>query len=163
MYEIDTNFKKLNEEETKQAIIDIEEILNTKSLIKFKDDIEVKSFLDLLDKFFYQKIGTNEIRGTHQCYSDRRRSLIDFYLIQKYYLKRPMNFAKCYDIYFNKLNRNTDKYKKILELFNNVYSDPNILQYKMYYCSTVRRNVFVSYGEANINNTKVYSYKIKQI
>lgn len=119
-------------------------LLQNRHGIKFSN-YKPTSFADLVQKFFYDRLATSGVRGGRGCSASRARSLIDFYLIQKYYLEEPLTFEECYDIYFEKLCRFFKSWviatKKTLrysdEIINNLIDSS-----KYYYCSTVRRNVF---------------------
>lgn len=119
-------------------------LLQNRYGIKFSN-YKPTSLDDIIDKFFYDKLATSGVRGGRGCSSGRSRSLIDFYLIQKYYLQEPLTFTECHDIYFEKLCRFTKIWAEEAKKTHR-FTDQVITQYidssKYYYCSTVRRNVF---------------------
>ena len=184
MYEITTNYRNLKTKEQKEQFYKDMTVHQDKlPLIRFSDNTIVKSFYDLINNFFYQRLTTFNISSNdnrskkissmapYQCSSTRRRSLLDFYLIQKYYLENPMSMERCANIYINKLERGLDKYFnnyketyrrspinypgfKTDELINEYILNNNIL----YYCTTVHRNVFIvsahSYLTIDFNKLK---------
>jgi len=151
MYNLDTNILGLlnkpdSEEKVKELLSDWTSQLADRT-IRFRKDQSPRSFKDLLYKFFYEKIPTYEGRSK-QCDQGRRRSLIDFFMLQKHYLVKPLSIEECYDIYFNRLNRSVDDYAKRLKTmaYGDIYIQNSIMrELTHYYCPTVKRNVFIKH------------------
>lgn len=201
MYPITKNYRELTTEEQKQQFYaDMTVHQDKLPLIRFKDNSIVKTFTDLIIAFFYTRLPTfdvkendylpivlkvpedsNLVNGRNcQCNSMRRRSLIDFYLIQKYYLANPMNMERCANIYFNKLDRGLEDfiprmmvmYKQYPQSYSSFKTEESTKQYHLnnytlYYCTGVKRNVFnLSRNPADNfkllkKNLWCYKFKIK--
>lgn len=155
MYELNTNLRLfLNKPDEKENISKClknwTKLLNNK-YIKFKDLNSEKplTLKEIIYKFFFLKEPTYYINNRTQCSVNRRRSLIDFYMLQNTYLVKPLTMEECYDIYFNKLDRNLDQYQKELieaNMFRKKDSEGIThyvhVNFQYYYCPTVNRNVF---------------------
>jgi len=159
-YTIETNLKLVPENKHIELLNKFQEILDRDySTIKFSRNIKALSLVDMLNKFFYEKRATlHTVNGSNQCFAGRARSAIDFYLLQKYYLEEPMSMVECWNIYL-RLPRDKEGYiesymknpyfmrdekdqdKKLAAASLNFHS-----QVAMYYCSTVKRQVFNKYG-----------------
>lgn len=123
-----------NKSEINQLYLDWTKILSKAELLKFAPSYNPRNIIELIDYFFYHQNTTYLYDGSSnleklQCYSGRRRSLIDFYLIQQYYLEEPLTLEQCSDIYFNKL------FRGLINIHDN---------YTYFYCSTVKANVFLA-------------------
>lgn len=179
-YGVTTRLNNLEGDQLEKIIKDITEELDeyseNEATIKFSDDIKVLDFKDLIIKFFYNKTITFDKEGEVQCISGKRRSIIDFYLIQKYYLEQPLSLKECREIYFD-LDRGIKKVtayftpsfptklkKESIKERIDLYYNNNL---KNYYCTNVSRNVFVYFNSdtTEIDFTIIDKYnhhKLKQ-
>lgn len=125
---------------------EIQEALDKEKLICFYKNIKIYNLLELIYQFFVNKNPTYFINNKLQTPKGRSRSLIDFYLIQKYYLKNPLTLIDCKYIYF--------KLPRVLFMtknngFNSITN---------YFCNTVRRNVF---RNTSFYNLDIFAESIK--
>lgn len=123
--------------------------------IKFANEIEIKSLSDIIYYLFIARQATFYVKsGNLQCSTDRRRSIIDLYTLQKYYLETPLSFEQCVDIYLKLFTSDVIINKginfcKSHKAFSS-WSDKKIKEkiifegtsQAKYYCTTVKRNVF---------------------
>lgn len=120
-------------------------------------DRNITDLKTLVVGLFYKSLTTIYAHNklTH-CEGDRRRSLIDFYILQKHYLAEPLNIHECADIYFNVLFRGDDKrYERYPDMgYTAQMIDNAKITNKFYYCSTVRRNVL-----QRLDNIECATYK----
>lgn len=161
-YKIDDNIKFIKDkpEELENYYKDLTEILDKQGNIRFQGNTVVKSFKDLIIKFFYEKYETRFLDGQLHCYDSKRRSFIDFYLLQKHYLQEPISFKDCVVIYFE-LIRCPESYIKQNPTMKKYWAD----YYDYYYCTGVRRNVFVlatTPTKEEFEFLDKYNFKIKE-
>lgn len=141
----------------------IQEALDKERLIRFATNIKVYNLVELIWAFFYKRLPTYfaDSVNTLQTSSGRNRSLIDFYLLQKYYLKHPLSFIQCHKIYFN-LPR---EFRFIL--MDNKLNPVTKANYKnaknFYYCGTVSRNVFCANAAVLLNNINYLTSILKNL
>lgn len=152
----------------------VQDKLDTERLLKFSDDKTPINLLQLIWYFFFKRFPTWYSEDVAKLYSqlgyqtssNRARSLVDFYLIQKYYLKIPLTFKQCADTYFDAIPRmrwlsSGDRYSDKAILIKQVKSQPigkqNYRIYTTSYCSTVQRNVFNASGINKIEDITLYN------
>lgn len=135
-------------EKLKAAIDALEPLINQERKILFSatDAKRVKDLKTLVVGLFYGFWATIYADNkTSHCSGNRRRSLIDFYMLQKEYLVNPLDIHECADIYFNKLFRFEPT--RFASHFGSRYNATQLESakdsYVFYYCSTVKRNVLV--------------------
>ena len=195
MYPITQRFETLTTEQQKQQFYKDMTVHQDKlPLIRFADNKIITNLLDLVTAFFYTKLVTFNVKDNDkrsdviptrnytfvkdvncQCSSGRRRSLLDFYLIQKYYLANPMNMERCANIYFNKLERGwksvNKAYKDMFDKYPGSYRQYATEELRRkefdrgftnYYCTGVQRNVFWLNGHDPIQLKKnLFPYRFK--
>lgn len=175
-YTITQNLKNLEGDDLKECLSNFEELLSEHTPIRFALNIKIESFIDLINIFFYQKKITYGLSNKQQCSGERRRSLIDFYLLQQYYLEESLTIEECYDIYINLDRGETELARRIKEhpswyepnLHTEEERDKYILNnYIKYYCTSVKRNVFHFYSVPTLTQLKEslkdHDYKIKDL
>lgn len=151
MQDLSINLLYKNDKEKELIYTDWEKQLENK-VIKFLKREEVSGLKELIYKFFYKMLPTYYANSKIHCLPRKRRSLIDFYIIQRYYLDNPLSMSECADIYFNKIGRQIPRYENEIRKANKNYTESminNLIQmgYTYYYCPTVERQVFKTTNE----------------
>lgn len=100
-----TNLNNLAPFDLIHACKDFEKHLKYEPLIRFSS-IKPVTLFDLIYYFFGTCEPTYFLNGWLQCSRGKRRSIIDFYQIQRYYLVKPLSFKECW-ILVNILHRIT--------------------------------------------------------
>lgn len=93
-------------------------------MLKFHPSLEISTFYDIVYNFFALSQPTYFLNGWLQCPRGKRRSIVDFYQLQRYYLQEPLSFIECFHI------------------FNSLL--PTTVGGQTLYCDTIKRNTYHS-------------------
>lgn len=153
-------FHILSEQELINCCTQLEgEILQN---INFLYGTKVIDFKDLCWKFFVNKLPTY-YGNVLQCSAGRLRSIIDFYMIQKYYFENYLSLLECVKVYFALDRAKKYSYESNREYFASIKQTISEEKLNVFYqslvnnyCSTVHRNVYTASNINKISKDEFY-------